>query len=796
MKKYNLRKERGITLIALIITIIILVILAAVSIRAVYNMGIVGHAINGTQDYAKGAKAENAMFGDLGNFLDKTLEKLRKVQGEVLEESDELQLADGELGLAYKVQEQENSDGTKSTYVVITPQIGGIETYESYARKILKTTTKTREQIFMEGDIYNYPEDEGSSLAQIIGYFGFEDATTLDELVESFNNREKTNYTIDDILIEWRLVEPAGYTASDEQVHVECTETGENSDINLGDNYGFYIEENGTYTFTGETQSNKTASVEVTINSIKYIRLSKSNISVYPDETTDLSATTYGVEGELKWLNSNPSVATLQNGIIKGFSVGTTVIQATNSDESIVSNECVVMVNELPAVDMYFGTSKISSLDLDGAIMLSAGASTTVNTPASNKNYTWTSSDTDIATVNNEGIVMCGTKNGTATITCSISGKKPAQVSVNSTSKIVNTGGQTMTISGTLQGTKSYENPTIPAGFYAIDTADAKWTYDSTNNKMIGVDSGLVIMDQKGNQFVWIPVEKAVEESEEMENTNNKKAMAVAYTEGTQTYYRGLLYNFKKENTMVVSSARQNGFTMFGKGPREPEILNGFDDNVRKPSGSAQTYLQRIGLNQSTFSSEIKSEYKNMIESVSEYGGFWIARYESSFIDNQTRIVAGVSPMNASQETSKYWYGLYDRQKKYATNNGLTSSVSSFMIWGSQYDAMLNWMINNNIDIITYESSKRNTSGLTGTKDLDKLNNIFDLRGNSYEWTVEADGAGTLTYDSDGDFYDSFRTVRGKAGSYGASDTPSQRMKAMPNGSLSNTTSRVTLYIK
>ena len=74
------RNEKGITLIALIITIIILVILAAVSIRAVANMGIVGHAINGTQDYARAAKAENEKLDTTGNFIDNALGKLDNIQ--------------------------------------------------------------------------------------------------------------------------------------------------------------------------------------------------------------------------------------------------------------------------------------------------------------------------------------------------------------------------------------------------------------------------------------------------------------------------------------------------------------------------------------------------------------------------------------------------------------------------------------------------------------------------------------------------------------------------------------------
>ena len=46
-----MRKERGITLIALIITIIILLILAMVTIRILMNQGIIKHAQNATEEY-------------------------------------------------------------------------------------------------------------------------------------------------------------------------------------------------------------------------------------------------------------------------------------------------------------------------------------------------------------------------------------------------------------------------------------------------------------------------------------------------------------------------------------------------------------------------------------------------------------------------------------------------------------------------------------------------------------------------------------------------------------------------
>lgn len=68
-----MKKEKGITLIALIITIIILVILAAVSIRAVTNMDIIGRAVKGAEDYAKAAVEENKAFSDIESVIEQGL---------------------------------------------------------------------------------------------------------------------------------------------------------------------------------------------------------------------------------------------------------------------------------------------------------------------------------------------------------------------------------------------------------------------------------------------------------------------------------------------------------------------------------------------------------------------------------------------------------------------------------------------------------------------------------------------------------------------------------------------------
>ena len=62
--KSDLREEQGITLIALIITLLILIIISAVSISAIYEARIIDYAVNGSLNYAEAQEEElNQMTG-------------------------------------------------------------------------------------------------------------------------------------------------------------------------------------------------------------------------------------------------------------------------------------------------------------------------------------------------------------------------------------------------------------------------------------------------------------------------------------------------------------------------------------------------------------------------------------------------------------------------------------------------------------------------------------------------------------------------------------------------------------
>ena len=429
--------------------------------------------------------------------------------------------------------------------------------------------------------------------------------------------------------------------------------------------------------------------------------------------------------------------------------------------------------------------SSITDVNLDGAIIPGTLGTGVGNTTLSFTSDKITQGDESIATVTSEGIIKCGSKTGTTTV--KIDG---TAYRVKSTARVVATG-TNKTINGSTTGTAT--NPIIPTGFTAIDTGvdldnpkgdgkiNATWNKESNTQ---AVEKGLVIMDSKGNQFVWIPVSDPTTMYGTL--SNGKKAGKL-YTSWSGTGNSGTKSNNNWSETGGVMSITSSSSY------KEPATLSNYDNGqTYTPTGASETktYLSIITDviktryksnneydNMTNFGNTMQNDFDNMIASVVANGGFYIGRYEASLINNETRVLAGATSMSAEETSVNRWYGLYARQRNFADDNGLTS-VDSSMAWGCQYDAIINWMQSTGTDVTTTAESRSSIDGTvenadsnrrTGVVAKDKLNNIYDILGLRIEWTLDA-------------FDTRYRARRG--GSYNYSYSPAGRTYTRQRGEL------------
>ncbi len=149
----------------------------------------------------------------------------------------------------------------------------------------------------------------------------------------------------------------------------------------------------------------KIATCFVNVKPVKVtgVALNKNEASVYIGSYETLSATISPVNATnkgLTWSSENPDIVTVVNGRIKGVGVGKANV-IVKTDDGNFTDTCEITV--LPV--------NVSSVHLnkDEATLL-VGRSLTLRAVvepenATNKKITWSSSDTDVATVTNEGYV-------------------------------------------------------------------------------------------------------------------------------------------------------------------------------------------------------------------------------------------------------------------------------------------------------------------------------------------------------------------------------------------------------
>ena len=267
-------------------------------------------------------------------------------------------------------------------------------------------------------------------------------------------------------------------------------------------------------------------------------------------------------------------------------------------------------------------------------------------------------------------------------------------------------------------------------------------------------DSNVADAQKNRNQYVWVPVAD-ISKFYGTDATGKKWGKQYQFSSSTSSSYDEITgtkpYNWSESNGVMTINSKTSY--------REPDVVpkngsTGYDMDSR---------LKTLGLGAKTtheFLNQLEKEFNNMVASVEKYGGFYIGRYETGNINQDTPVIQ----KGNTNISSKTWYNMYKRCKNI---KGANTNVVTGMIWGNQWDRTLMWLIETgsktkeeiaddstswgNYSNATFEYV--NSSGSTATKnensstriptgstEYTKANNIYDLAGNVYDWTMEAYG--------------------------------------------------------
>ena len=162
------------------------------------------------------------------------------------------------------------------------------------------------------------------------------------------------------------------------------------------------------------------ASCKVTVTqAVTKITLDKKTLALDVPETYQLTATITPADASnkvLTWTSSNEAAATVdQNGLVTAVGNGTAVITATATDGTGISASCTVTVIDPDNIPVASIALDKTSLELEALEIWQLTATVSPGN-AANKQLRWTSSDENVATVDENGKVTALAK-GTATIT-------------------------------------------------------------------------------------------------------------------------------------------------------------------------------------------------------------------------------------------------------------------------------------------------------------------------------------------------------------------------------------------
>ena len=228
---------------------------------------------------------------------------------------------------------------------------------------------------------------------------------------------------------------------------------------------------------------------------VEKVTLSAGNSEILIGETLSLTATISPANASDKsigWTSSKPAVATVNNGKVIGVSEGESVITAT-ANNGVYS---AITVKVLPVICESVSLDKTSYQGYKGTQVQLNATVTPANT--TDKTLTWTSSNTNIAEVNNGLVSLKGTGEAVITVKC---GDQTAQCNITVLAPLpesvaLNPSSVTLEPNGTV---------TLSVVYTPSDAVTSSLTWKSDNTKVATVnDKGVVSAVAAGETIISV----------------------------------------------------------------------------------------------------------------------------------------------------------------------------------------------------------------------------------------------------------------------------------------------------
>ena len=313
--------------------------------------------------------------------------------------------------------------------------------------------------------------------------------TRVDKALKSITMKQ-SNITLEEGKTGWVGVNYNPSDASDKVLYW----TSSNTDVATVSEGNIKAIREGTATLTATSRDGgRTATCKVTVTSpivhVQSISLKTTSLTMRPGEKTTVYAVynpSNVTDKVLTWTSSNTNVATVSEGNVTAVGVGTATITAKSRDGGKTAT-CKVTVSD--------GTVKLESISLKTtSLSMKKGDKTTVYavynpSNVTDKVLTWTSSNTDVATVSEGNVTAVGA--GTATITAkSRDGGKTASCTVTVTDGTIKV--QSISLKSTTEILTKGSTKTIYAVYNPSNVTDKVLTWSSSNTGVATVSEGVV----------------------------------------------------------------------------------------------------------------------------------------------------------------------------------------------------------------------------------------------------------------------------------------------------------------